>query len=69
MDDLKNLQTVVKALLANGGRTHDELAQLVPCSPSAISMIATGKRGTRTSFYIENRLRELHTAQQTLQPR
>jgi hypothetical protein len=65
MDDLK---TVVLALLAPG-RTHDDLAKLVDCSPSTISMIATGKRGTRTSFYIENRLRQLHTAQQTLQPR
>lgn len=70
MDDQKtpDLKTVVHDLLANGSRTHAELAALVPCSASAISMIAIGergKRGGRTTFYLESRLRELHATQQT----
>lgn len=55
MDDL---QTVVTALLDK--LTQCELADLVPCSKGLISMLHTGKRGTRTSYAIERRLRELH---------
>jgi hypothetical protein len=56
-----NLQTLVNELLV--GRTHRELADLVPCSTSQIGMLASGDRGKRTSYLIENRLRVLHARQ------
>jgi hypothetical protein len=57
MDDL---QKIVLDLLANKRCTHQQLADLVPCSSSQIGMLAIGARGKRTSYHIENRLRELH---------
>lgn len=57
MDDLRN---IVLSLLNNKGLTHQQLAELVPCSSSQIGMLATGKRGKQTTYQIENRLRELH---------
>lgn len=57
MDDLQN---VVRKLLTN--QNQRELADLVPCSPSQIAMLASGARGKRTSYLIENRLRELYGA-------
>lgn len=57
MDDM---QTIVRDLLTSKRLTHQELASLVPCSSSQIGMLATGARGSQTSYRIENRLRELH---------
>lgn len=55
------LRTVVTELLT--ARSQRELADMVPCSPGLIGMLATGVRGRRTSFVIESRLRALHAAQ------
>lgn len=55
---MEDLQTIVLDLLAK--RSHAQLAELVPCSPSQIGMLATGARGQRTSYNIEHSLRELH---------
>lgn len=57
MDDM---QTIVRELLTIKRLTHRGLAVLVPCSSSQIGMLATGARGSCTSYRIENRLRELH---------
>lgn len=62
MDDL---QTIVRRLLS-GGRTHDELARLVPCAASMIGMLATGARGKQTTYRIESRLREIDAQEQAL---
>jgi hypothetical protein len=59
---MSDLQTVVLDLLNDGPRTQRDLADLVPCSPSQIAMLATGARGKQTTYRIEHRLRELHAA-------
>lgn len=55
------LRTVVTDLLT--ARSQRDLADMVPCSPGLIGMLATGERGKRTSFVIESRLRALHAEQ------
>lgn len=50
----------ITADLIGTGLTQQELADLVPCSQSAICSLLSGKRGTRPSYAIAKRLDELH---------
>lgn len=57
MDDLRH---IVRTLLATRQLTHQQLADLVPCSASQIGMLVIGARGVQTSYRIESRLRDLY---------
>ncbi len=54
-----NTQTIVAELLTN--LTQQALADMVPCSQSAIASFLSGKRGKRPSLAIGMRLLELHS--------
>lgn len=54
------LQLIVSLLLKR--MSQSQLAALVPCAPSLISMLNAGERGRQTTFAIESRLRELYAA-------
>lgn len=54
-----NIKNTVSELLETG-LTQQALADLVPCSQSLINAFFSGKRGSRPSHAIGNRLMELH---------
>lgn len=53
-----DIQKITSDLIATG-LTQQELANLVPCSQSSINAFLQGKRGSRPSLAIGNRLMEL----------